>query len=201
MGENKSNSRSRCGRNAPKRKGELVEVVFLYKAVSLGFGVAKPYGDSESYDFIVDSRQEVAGRLLRVQVKSASLMQDDAYRIFAGHRTRHGGLPYTAAHIDFLAVYIVPEQAWYVLPLVAFAPATSLTFYPHRQPKRARYEEYREAWRLMSDSSAQSATVCSSTDVIPALCAPANEEVNAEVRSQKSEVRSQNAEVRMKNED
>src|SRR5437867_12101805 len=37
-----------------KRRGEVVELAFLYKAVSLGFGVAKPYGDSECYDFIVD---------------------------------------------------------------------------------------------------------------------------------------------------
>src|SRR3989442_7655973 len=37
-----------------KRRGEVVELPFLYKAVSIGFGVAKPYGDSECYDFIVD---------------------------------------------------------------------------------------------------------------------------------------------------
>jgi hypothetical protein len=152
MGENKS---SRFGRSTPKRMGELVEVAFLHKAVSLGFGVAKPYGDSESYDFIVDSRLEVAGRLLRVQVKSTSHLQYDGYHLFAGHRTWQGRLPYTPDEIDFLVGYIVPEQAWYVLPVLVFAPMTCLTFYPHRKPKRARYEEYREAWKLMSDSSAQ----------------------------------------------
>jgi hypothetical protein len=37
-----------------KRKGELSEAAFLLKASSLGFGVAKPWGDSERYDFILD---------------------------------------------------------------------------------------------------------------------------------------------------
>jgi hypothetical protein len=35
----------------------------LHKAAALGFGVAKPYGDSERYDFILDSGE----RLWRVQ--------------------------------------------------------------------------------------------------------------------------------------
>ena len=37
-----------------KQRGELAEMAFTYKAAGLGFGVAKPYGDSESYDFILD---------------------------------------------------------------------------------------------------------------------------------------------------
>jgi len=39
-----------------KRRGELAELAFTLKAASLGFGVAKPYGDSERYDFILDPR-------------------------------------------------------------------------------------------------------------------------------------------------
>ncbi len=39
---------------------------FMFKAAGLGFGVAKPCGDSERYDFILDSGK----RLWRVQVKS-----------------------------------------------------------------------------------------------------------------------------------
>jgi hypothetical protein len=33
--------------------GELAELAFMSKAASLGFGVAKPYGDSERFDFIL----------------------------------------------------------------------------------------------------------------------------------------------------
>jgi hypothetical protein len=45
----------RDGVNSHKRRGEIAELGFLYKAASMGFAVTKPYGDSESYDFVVDS--------------------------------------------------------------------------------------------------------------------------------------------------
>src|SRR5882757_6613850 len=60
-------SASRLGGNLTKRRGELGEAAFLAKAASMGIGVAKPWGDSERYDFIID----VGGRLLKVQIKSA----------------------------------------------------------------------------------------------------------------------------------
>jgi hypothetical protein len=45
---------------------ELAEIAFLHKASALGFDGAKPFGDSERYDFILDSGE----RLWRVQLKS-----------------------------------------------------------------------------------------------------------------------------------
>jgi hypothetical protein len=42
-----------------KRRGEFAELAFVYKASSLGFGVAKPYGDSFRYDFILDSEERL----------------------------------------------------------------------------------------------------------------------------------------------
>ena len=41
-----------------KQRGDLAEMVFLRKASNMGFGVAKPWADSERYDFVVR-----AGRL------------------------------------------------------------------------------------------------------------------------------------------
>jgi hypothetical protein len=41
-----------------KERGDLAEMVFLRKASNMGFGVAKPWADSERYDFVVR-----AGRL------------------------------------------------------------------------------------------------------------------------------------------
>jgi hypothetical protein len=60
-------SASRLGAKLTKRRGELGEAAFLAKAASMGIGVAKPWGDSDRYDFIIDA----GGRLLRVQIKSA----------------------------------------------------------------------------------------------------------------------------------
>ena len=50
-----------------KRLGERAEAAFLAKASGLGFGAAKPWGDSDRYDFILDAD----GRLKKVQVKSS----------------------------------------------------------------------------------------------------------------------------------
>ncbi len=62
-----------------KRQGELSELAFVYKAASLGFIVAKPYGDNERYDFVLDSGE----RLWRVQVKSTSYLHSGSYRVLA----------------------------------------------------------------------------------------------------------------------
>jgi PD-(D/E)XK endonuclease len=51
----KNSARSR--ENTTKRRGELSELAFTFKAARMGFGVAKPYGDSERYDFILDAGQ------------------------------------------------------------------------------------------------------------------------------------------------
>jgi hypothetical protein len=55
MKKKSGNSRQRTRPIAPlvrgplktKEKGELAELAFLHKAASLGFGVARPHGDSE----------------------------------------------------------------------------------------------------------------------------------------------------------
>ena len=62
-----------------KQRGELAEMAFTYKAAGLGFGVAKPYGDSESYDFILDS----GVRLWRVQIKSTYGPRAHSYSVKA----------------------------------------------------------------------------------------------------------------------
>ena len=126
-----------------KRAGERSEAAFLYKASSLGFGVAKPWGDSERYDFIVDN----GSRLLRVQIKCTSCVRCDAYETRASYTSGKGFAVYSADDIDFLAVHIVPLDLWYILPIAGSTP--SLRFYPEREGREMRLEKYREAWDLM----------------------------------------------------
>jgi hypothetical protein len=89
-----------------KRRGEVAEAAFLHKAASLGFSVAKPWGESDRYDFIV----ETGGRFLRVQVKSAySAGEHGGYTFHA-----HGNLPtdvYTSQDIDFLVPTSSPRMS------------------------------------------------------------------------------------------
>jgi hypothetical protein len=129
-----------------KRRGEVAEAAFLHKAASLGFSVAKPWGESDRYDFIV----ETGGRFLRVQVKSAYSPGE-----FGGYTFHnHGNTPadvYTSDDIDFLVAYIVPEDVWYVLPIHVFAHTSAAKIFPSSRRRMSRYEKYREAWSLMTD--------------------------------------------------
>ena len=128
-----------------KKRGELAELAFVYKAASLGFAVARPYGDSDRYDFIVHSGQH----FWRVQVKSSSAMQYGAYLVNAQRNANGRAIPYTVDEIDFLVAHIVPEDAWFVIPVRAFTPRKSVRVYPRRDARSGRYEKYREAWWLM----------------------------------------------------
>jgi hypothetical protein len=132
-------------RRGTKKQGELAEMAFILKAEGLGFDVAKPYGENNRYDFIVRSGQ----RFWKVQVKSSSLIASGRYRVHA-ERTQHGrSIPYTADEIDFLAVYIVPEGIWFIIPVQAFSPHRVVHVYPQGAVEGGRYEKYREAWWLM----------------------------------------------------
>ena len=129
-----------------KQRGELAEMHFMLKAAGLGFGVAKPWGESERYDFVLDTGK----KFWRVQVKSTYVARAPKYsvnvcRSIAGKKKT----PYTAEEIDILVVYIVAEDAWYVVPVAAVASRTRLSFFPLGSKKGGLYEKYRDAWDLM----------------------------------------------------
>ena len=128
----------------PKRRGEVSELAFFYKAAGLGFGVAKPWGDSERYDFILDSGQ----RLWRVQVKSGCHHRKRCYDLH-GKCGNHEKTQYTSEEIDMFVAYLVPIDVWYVIP-VEKIKKKSLLFYPYGGARCGHYEQYREAWSLMA---------------------------------------------------
>jgi PD-(D/E)XK endonuclease len=129
-----------------KRTGELSEAAFLLKAETLGFHLAKPWGDSERYDFILDT----GSRLWRVQLKCTEVVRARGYDVQPSYSIYgQGKIAYTAVDIDLLVAHIVPLGIWYILPIEAFTPNKSLRFYPDIECKRARWEQYREAWHLL----------------------------------------------------
>jgi hypothetical protein len=159
------------GRLWPKRGGELSELAFFYKAASLGFGVAKPWGDSEPYDFILDSGQ----RLWRVQLKSASHHFNRRYDVHA-KRGKDEKVMYTRADIDILVAYLIPIDVWYVVPLEKIEKK-ALYFYPYGGAHHARHEAYREAWSLMAPQLRtlhSSLAVCKTAAPGPDISIPAS---------------------------
>jgi PD-(D/E)XK endonuclease len=123
-----------------KALGEAAEAAFLAKATSLGFGVAKTWGDSERYDFILDSGQ----KRWRVQVKSCRYFRS-CYHVATRGVTR----AYTADEVDFIVVYLVPENLWYVIPISLAALRNRMYLSPNR-PLHSENEKYREAWCQMA---------------------------------------------------
>jgi hypothetical protein len=52
--------------------------------------------------------------------------------------------------IDFIAVYIVPKNLWYVVPIAVAELHWQLYFFPERAGSRSANEIYREAWCQMA---------------------------------------------------
>ena len=142
-----------AGHLGTKRMGELAEIAFMYRAASEGIGVARPYGDSHPYDFLVQHGR----RLARVQVKSCFTTQRGYRRmgiaIIVAKHARKGVTLYSPDEIDFIAAFVAPHRAWYVIPVEALQGSKSIRLYPGGKSKRigAFYEHYREAWQLLKE--------------------------------------------------
>jgi len=132
----------------PKRQGEWAEACFVAEVLRRSLGIAKPYGDSSRYDFIVDSGR----RLTRVQVKSVSRADGNSFRLTLsrGGGSKTGYLPSDA---DMLAAYVIPCNAWYIIPIEDVARRKSIRLSPHR-PSNRRYEPFLNAWSLLDSESA-----------------------------------------------
>jgi hypothetical protein len=137
-----------------KRRGEVAEAAFLHKAASLGFSVAKPWGESDRYDFMVDC----GTRIWRVQVKSAHSSALNGYSFHACGNVRKNR--YTRRDIDFIVGYVVPDDVWYVIPIEAYGERTTIKVFPSSRRRMSRFEKYREAWHYFGEPG----TTAASTD-------------------------------------
>jgi hypothetical protein len=126
-------------------QGELGETAFMHKATSLGFPLALPYGHLHRYDFIVDGGRN----LWRVQVKTSSFLVRGFYRLCVYNYNSRAA--YTESEIDFVAVYIIPEDTWYILPVREILERRTLFFRPNGYTGSDPYAHYREAWHLLRE--------------------------------------------------
>jgi PD-(D/E)XK nuclease superfamily protein len=123
-----------------KQRGEWAEMVFMARATELGLQVSKPWGESRSYDFVVGC----PGHFVAVQVKST--IEDLGGRYLCTVRGSHSRL-YQRGDFDFLAAYVIFENAWYIIPLEEFLGKQHVSLYPNLE--KGDYEIYREAWKLL----------------------------------------------------
>jgi hypothetical protein len=127
------------------QRGELGEAAFIHKAVSLGFVVATPRGHNLPYDFIVEG----GGGFRSVQIKACANLRRGLYQTYISCRRHRVVVAYKESDVDFIVVYIVPEETWYVLPVRQVAVRTSVAFRPKGYPRGDPYAHYREAWHFL----------------------------------------------------
>lgn len=136
-------------RQNEKSKGELAEMAFHIKAKALGLSVSKPYGDNEAFDFTV-YRLETGS--LRVQVRSAWSLVGIAYNVRIDRSGRAEG---NDRGFDYLAVYIVPHDAWYIVPADEVPRNRKMAyFFPHVLRSRGKYEGFKNAWHFLTGRAA-----------------------------------------------
>jgi len=127
----------------PKKRGEWVESVFVARASERGLPVSKPWGESESYDFVVGR----PGRFAGVQVKSTTIKNGGGYVCVI----RKQGKAYTRGSFDFVAAYVVPEDVWYIIPVRDIRGRECMSLCSNSE--RNENEKYREAWHLLREAA------------------------------------------------
>jgi len=122
-----------------KKRGEWAELCFLEQAVGRGLQVTKPWGETAHYDFAVEDE----GVFSRVQVKSTIFKDRGGYSC----SVRGASGPYEGDAFDYLAVYVIPEDVWYIIPAELVTGQGSVALYP--ELRGAKYGRYKEAWWLL----------------------------------------------------
>ena len=123
-----------------KKRGEWAELVFAMRAVEQGMVVAKPWGESTGYDFVVEPE---CGRVVRVQVKSTLYREGKGY---ACSLHNCNGV-YKKDSFDFVAAYVIPKNVWYIVPEKQVLGQWCMRLYPELE--KSKYGEYQEAWHLL----------------------------------------------------
>lgn len=121
-----------------KQKGNITELEVLTYITKLGYQVSIPFGDRERYDQIWD----IKGKLLKVQVKTSHLIDDEGSGIKFSCRsnTKVGGkiqnARYTKDEIDCFATFF--EGKCYVVPVEQTSTEKTLRF---KSPKNGQKKD------------------------------------------------------------
>jgi len=126
------------------RRGEWAEAVLAARAAEIGLAVSKPIGDSVSFDCVVGR----PGKFVAVQVKCtmAESVNSNGYICSVSHNNQR----YRAGAFDFLAAYVIPEDAWYIVPAELTRGLRTVCL---SSGDAGKYREYREAWHLLQEAS------------------------------------------------
>ena len=136
----------------PQRIGLVGETNFVPCALRQKLFVVKPYGNDDPFDYMV-------GKLRpnwRIQVKTcATLDRFGMYQVNIAHTCHNPTLrraAYTPEEIDFFAIYLVPENRWYILPVEVADGRQTLHIHSLTPPNAGPWLPYLEAWHLLEQT-------------------------------------------------
>ena len=112
-----------------KHRGALTELQTLTYLFELGYQVSIPFGDNARYDLVLD----VNNKLYKIQVKSASLTQNEGvYKIDCSRMRVNRGenvrKHYTSEEVDYFATMI--NNKCYLIPQSEVSDSKFLRFVP-----------------------------------------------------------------------
>lgn len=107
-------------------KGKITEIEVLSYIIKLGYSVSIPFGDKDRYDQIWD----IKGKLLRIQVKTASPIDEEVSAIKFNCKSISNGKAhfYTKEEIDYFATYW--DNKVYLIPVEECSVEKKLRFLP-----------------------------------------------------------------------
>jgi hypothetical protein len=126
-----------------KRRGEWAELEFIAAAAKRDLRVSKPMGDSASYDAVIETH----GHFVRVQVKSTTCRRPGG--CYKCNIRPANGLPYKRGDFDFVAVYVIPEDVWYIIPAKLLVNGKKTAIMLYTTAPTSRWAPYKEAWDLL----------------------------------------------------
>lgn len=141
-----------------KRAGVLYEYEFFTRALKQSLEVFIPAGDHLPVDCLVVNSDE---KIFRVQIKGTSKKYKDygdqkrnydRYKVSAGTGQRSKN-PIDCIKVDILAVYIEPEDLFYIVPCESLGGTIGPWFYPTLTDTKAKYEVYKENWEPFKANS------------------------------------------------
>jgi PD-(D/E)XK endonuclease len=120
-----------------KRRGDLAELRVAADLLARGHRIAIPFGEDSDYDLIVDRE----GHLERVQVKHA-VSDGRVIPVRCRSMSLTNGRvrsvkKYTAATIDWIAVFDVTTDRCYYVPAAELGPAGRSLLHLRLQPTRS----------------------------------------------------------------
>jgi hypothetical protein len=78
-------------------------------------------------------------------------VREGLYSLRVQRNTGGGPVGYSESEVDFVAVYMIPEEAWYILPVREVVKRQTLLFRPKGYHRPDIYAHYREAWYLLRE--------------------------------------------------